>query len=422
MLLARFLRDRRGGVAPLLALSMIPVLGAVGAAVDYSRASATRVSLQAALDSAMLFAAKDDSANWQQTATTAFNAVVDAKNDATVVAPTYSLDADGNYVAHAGADVPTKIAGVMGFSSIHVDATTTVKPGGDSDNSCILTLDKGAAASHVSMLFGGAPNIQLAGCSTRSNTSLNCNGHSSGAAVSIASGSATGCSNPRSYARALPDIYAPLASNITKQCGALSGGVTWTPGTVPPAVRTAQVGSYTEYHVCGTLTLSGTGYLTGSSPSSDFVIVIENGGLTLSNNAVISTLRTAIVLTGSSTTASSIDFPQGNGPSATLSVSPPTSNDNPWKGISIYQDPVLTNVDNDWGPGATFNADGVVYLPNSNLQTQGVASSGNYRCSKIVTKTFTTKGAVSLDFAQAKAGCEAISMKQWADIPIHLVN
>lgn len=421
MLLARFLRDRTGGVAPLLALSIIPVLGAVGAAVDYSRASHTRLNLQNALDSALLHAARGDGANWQLTATNAFNAIVSAKNDATVVSPTYSLDGDGNYVAQVAADVPTRVAGILGMNSMHVTASSTVKPGGDSDNSCILTLDKGAALSNVSMLFGGAPNIQLAGCSTRSNTSLNCNGHSSNAAISIASGAASGCSNPRSYARALPDIYEPLASNITKLCGNLSSGVTWTPGTIPAAVKQQTVGSYTEYHVCGTLTVSGTGYLTGSSPSSDSIIVIENGGLKLSDSAVISTVRTAIVLTGTSSTASKIDFPQGNGKSATLSLSPPISDDNPWKGIALYQDPVLTNVDNDWGPGATFNADGIVYLPNSDLEMQGIAGSGNYRCSKIVTKTFTTKGSVSLDFAQVKAGCESISMKQWADIPIHIV-
>jgi hypothetical protein len=128
-------------------------------------------------------------------------------------------------------------------------------------------------------------------------------------------------------------------------------------------------------------------------------------------------------LTGSSTTTSVIDFPNGNGQSATLSLSPPTQADNPWKGIALYQDPVMTShVANNWGPGATFNADGIVYLPNSDVEMQGVAASGNLKCSKFVTKTFTTKGAVNLNFAQVAAGCETISMKQWADIPIHLVQ
>ena len=42
MLLSRFLKDRRGGVAPMFALAIIPVIGFVGAAIDYSRANSVR--------------------------------------------------------------------------------------------------------------------------------------------------------------------------------------------------------------------------------------------------------------------------------------------------------------------------------------------------------------------------------------------
>ena len=152
--------------------------------------------------------------------------------------------------------------------------------------------------------------------------------------------------------------------------------MTWNAGAVmPPAGLITVTQSYaTEYHVCGDLTLTGTGYLTGSAPSTDTVIVVENGNLNIANDAVVSTLRVTIVLTGNNTVPSAITFPNGKGHAATLSVSPPTDAANPWQGISVYQDPVLTNgVDNawgvgdTWGPGATFNADGVVYLPRSNV-------------------------------------------------------
>jgi hypothetical protein len=153
------------------------------------------------------------------------------------------------------------------------------------------------------------------------------------------------------------------------------------------------------------------------------VIVIENGSLKLASGASISAARTAIVLTGNNNVASAIEFPNGEGHSATLSLSPPTNPDNPWKGIAVYQDPALTyRVANDWGPGATFNVDGVVYLPNSDLEMQGIAASNNYKCTKFVTKTFTTKGSVSLNFSQVTSGCKAIGMQQWSDTPVHLVN
>jgi Flp pilus assembly protein TadG len=59
MLLARFFHDRKGGVAPLLALGLIPLVGAVGAAVDYSRANLVRTSMQNALDATALMLSKD---------------------------------------------------------------------------------------------------------------------------------------------------------------------------------------------------------------------------------------------------------------------------------------------------------------------------------------------------------------------------
>src|SRR6266508_6875217 len=59
MLFARFFRDRKGGVAPLLAIGIIPLVGAIGAAVDYSRANAVRTAMQNALDSTALMLSKD---------------------------------------------------------------------------------------------------------------------------------------------------------------------------------------------------------------------------------------------------------------------------------------------------------------------------------------------------------------------------
>src|SRR5262249_41228901 len=55
----RFRSDRRGNVALIFGISLIPILGLVGAAVDYSRANAARVKLQASLDATALMMAQD---------------------------------------------------------------------------------------------------------------------------------------------------------------------------------------------------------------------------------------------------------------------------------------------------------------------------------------------------------------------------
>jgi len=51
--------DKRGNVAVIFAFVLIPLLGLVGAAVDYTRANAARTALQTALDSTALMISKD---------------------------------------------------------------------------------------------------------------------------------------------------------------------------------------------------------------------------------------------------------------------------------------------------------------------------------------------------------------------------
>jgi hypothetical protein len=288
-----------------------------------------------------------------------------------------------------------------------------------------LTLDHGQPQSHVSLTLNGAPIINLTGCSIRSNSSLSCNGHDGNVTTGIAAGSAVDCGRPKSYAPTVPDIYADLAKNIATKCGSAKLGVTWTPDSIPtgPGIIAVNRGSYTEYHICGDLNLSGSGYLTGSAPTSDSVIVIENGSLNIADNASINVVKTAIVMTGNNTVSSSVNFPNGAGKKGTLSLSPPTLPANPWQGVALYQDPKLTyKVDNTWGPGASFNADGLVYLGNSNVTTDGDTASSNSKCTKFVMNSFTTNGHVDLNFQQSTSTCAAIGLKQWGGTTVHLVR
>jgi Flp pilus assembly protein TadG len=58
-MLTRFLKNARGGVAPLMAVVAVPLIGAVGMTVDYSRVNAARAAFQVALDSTALMMSKD---------------------------------------------------------------------------------------------------------------------------------------------------------------------------------------------------------------------------------------------------------------------------------------------------------------------------------------------------------------------------
>ena len=404
----------------MFALAGVPLLGLIGAGIDYSRAADTRTQLQVALDSAVLAGAKDGSPNWTNVALAFFNGSP-PRLGSTIGTPSFTIDGYGNYSGSVSGSVRTSVLGVMGLSSIAVSANSVASPASGVDNSCILTLDHGQPLSDGSMTFNGAPDVSLNGCGLRSNTSMTCNGHSGGATASIAAGSVSGCINAQSNAAAVPDIYAPLATSIVSKCSGFGSGVTWDASSItpPPGLIKVTQSYGTEYHVCGDLTLSGTGSLGGAS---DTIVVIENGGLIMADGANVSTTRTVFVLTGSSTTPGAITFPNGKGHAATLSLSPPTNTSNPWQGISLYQNPSQTaGVTDDWGPGATFNADGVVYLPYADVTMHGSGASNNSKCTKIVANTFTTDGSVNLNFSQS-SGCTTLGVKQWTPVPIHLVQ
>ena len=54
----RFWSDRKGNVAVLFALAVVPVIGGLGAAVDYSLANSYRTDMQKALDATALALSK----------------------------------------------------------------------------------------------------------------------------------------------------------------------------------------------------------------------------------------------------------------------------------------------------------------------------------------------------------------------------
>src|SRR5205085_11609252 len=59
MLWSRFVAEERGGVVPMFALAIIPIIGLVGAAVDYSRGNAARTAMLGAIDATALMLSRD---------------------------------------------------------------------------------------------------------------------------------------------------------------------------------------------------------------------------------------------------------------------------------------------------------------------------------------------------------------------------
>ncbi|WP_246663066.1 TadE/TadG family type IV pilus assembly protein [Pseudolabrys sp. FHR47] len=128
--LAAFRRDRRGNVAITFAIATLPMVGAVGYAVDYSHANNVKAALQAALDSTALMLAREatslSSDQLSPKALTYFTALFnrpEAKNIS--IKATYTTDGGSKIVVDGSATVPTTFLGVIGYNDLTVGGSST---------------------------------------------------------------------------------------------------------------------------------------------------------------------------------------------------------------------------------------------------------------------------------------------------------
>ena len=132
--LVRFSIERSGNVALTFGLAMIPLVGGVGAAIDYSRANKVEVQLQAALDATALKlsreAATDNTAQLQASATTIFQALFnppEVRNRNITAA--FSAERGTALVVNGSAAVPTVFTAILGVDTITVHGTSTAEWG-----------------------------------------------------------------------------------------------------------------------------------------------------------------------------------------------------------------------------------------------------------------------------------------------------
>jgi uncharacterized protein YegL len=130
-----FTGDRRGGVLPIFALSVIPLFGLMGAAVDYSRAAAARTDMQGAIDSVAIMLAKEaNKLTTEQIATNAnkyFQALFNRPEAKGItITPVFAVN-DGTFsmkVTGTG-HLPTKFMNIMGFDKMDIATTTEINWG-----------------------------------------------------------------------------------------------------------------------------------------------------------------------------------------------------------------------------------------------------------------------------------------------------
>ncbi len=125
----RFGADQRGNIAMMFGLALVPLLGVMGVAIDYSRASNARQALNSAIDSAALMAARDAQKLTDAQLIARVNAWItdnlpaDVKGEYT--GATVTIDRTARTIKiDANASVPTTISNILGKTTLPVGSSS----------------------------------------------------------------------------------------------------------------------------------------------------------------------------------------------------------------------------------------------------------------------------------------------------------
>ena len=159
----RFQHAREGNVAITFAIAIIPLLGIVGAAIDYSRANAVKVQLQSALDSTALMLARD-APNLNDVSAKGQSSPLDSKAQAIFTSlfnpseatnininATYSTTGGSSVKLDASADVPTTFLSIVGYNNILVGSSATSKWGSTRLRVALVLDNTGSMSSNGKM-------------------------------------------------------------------------------------------------------------------------------------------------------------------------------------------------------------------------------------------------------------------------------
>ena len=381
---ARSLRDdQSGNVAAIFALALVPAVGLIGAAVDYSRGNATRSSMQAAVDATALNLVRSASSltsdQLSQKATDSFNALFNGVQTQGGVQVDAQYNAQAKSVTmSATGSIKTDFMGVMGQSSLAVRARAVAVVIGEG-TACVLALNKTASGAAIAQ---GSTTVNLSGCSLYDNSgnasALTVGGSAKLSALSVGvvggiSGN-TSITAPNGVSTGVSPIADPYAKlEVPSFSGCIDHNFTAkNKVTINPGVY------------CGGMKLNAGADVT-LNPG---IYYIDRGDLTVNGGATLTGTGVTIIFTSS--TNSNWPTASING-GAVINLTPPT--DGPTAGVSIFADrniPVGTSF--SFNGGATQYLGGVIYIPTGDVLFAGGAGSTS-SCTKLIADTVQFTGS-----------------------------
>jgi Flp pilus assembly protein TadG len=347
--LQAFRSAQAGNVAITFAISFIPVVLGVGAAIDYSRANSGNAKLREAADSAALSAARGiytSNSERVDAGIQTFNGVYQTRFGAASVAVKV---ADNTVTVTATNNVATTILSAVGIDTIKTSATAVARIGG-SPSACILALQP----SDDAVFVHGAARL-MADCGLYSNSKSN-NG------IDFDGDSATTASSICVAGHYVKDSSAKINPAPTVSCPVKADPL----ANLPVPSNAASSCTYKNYKLEGKETLNPGVYCGGleiaSKGKATFnpgIYIIRDGQFKIGSSAHVSGEGVFFYLTGS-------DAFLNQGSNSDMTFTAPKTGT--YKGIVLFQSRTANTPANKFGGSSNDNIEGAVYFPNGTAE------------------------------------------------------
>ncbi len=428
--------SRRGNVAVLTALLMLPIAGALSLAGDLADGFLVNRSLQNAADSAALAAAtggdvgQDSGApamyGYQREALAVASkyGFVDGSNNVTVTSttvtnaqnPSCPVSVTQCFQVTVSKTIPLYFASAIGYkgnatlngdSALKVSATAVASPVLGAQNVCVLALDPTSTQSATADVTGGATVLNK--CSLWDNSAdgaafiMTGGSFTAQAAYVVGGYTMTGGSiiltsptsvqtQQSSMADPFLGLYAAnnVSTLVNQSCPSANKGLNIN------TTRTLQPGVY-----CSSLNIS-----SGTVTLASGVYIIQGGKFSVSGGSLVGSDVTIILTCAVQPCTGSDSYAIATLTGGTTNLSAPTSG--AWSGMLFYQDfnDPASNKDKDSLTGGANTLEGALYFPTQLLTYTGGTASAP--CTEIVAWTVTFTGGGTVGYNCADAGVVAI--------------
>ena len=377
-LLSSVWNDRFGSVAPLAGIAFVPLIIGVGAAVDYSRASAYRAGMQGALDATALKLAAQatPSINVAQKIFTA-NFDNPEVNSISVIGNSSSDSGQATVSLAASGIMDTAFMNLAGIPTLQLGVRSTAIKSHD-DNGCVLSLSPTASGA---VSDGGSTTTMLENCSIYSNSkdtaSVSVGGSATLSALSIGTVGKVSISGNVTTTEGIDTGLAPIDDPYSDVSYPSFSGCTQTNLKVNKSM-TIDAGVY-----CNGISVNAGATLT-LNPG---IYYIDQGSFTVNGGATVTGQGVTLVFTSSTGSNWATATINGN---ATVNLTAPTSG--PTAGLVIFADRnIPTGTVFKFNGGSSEYLGGAVYVPTGAVSYSG-GSGTSTSCTQIIGDTVTFTG------------------------------